>query len=59
MGHTLFTRLIPSHRHQAPAAAGKVCGHTRHVGWCTTCQREQLARWDAQLAAVSRARSAQ
>jgi hypothetical protein len=30
------------------------CGHVRHVGACPSCQRAQLARWDAQLAEASR-----
>jgi hypothetical protein len=25
------------------------CGHTRHLGTCPTCQREQLERWREQL----------
>ena len=25
------------------------CGHTRHVGWCGSCQRAQLNRWQLQL----------
>lgn len=29
------------------------CGHDRHVGSCPACQRAQLARWRAQLAAVA------
>ena len=40
-----------------PAASGerspKPCSHDRHVGWCPSCQRAQLARWRSQLAAVS------
>lgn len=30
----------------------KPCGHDRHVGTCSTCQRVQLERWNAQLAQV-------
>jgi len=30
--------------------AGKACGHIRHVGPCSTCQRVQLERWNLQLA---------
>ena len=29
------------------------CGHTHHVGSCPICQRAQLERWRAQLAAVT------
>lgn len=31
----------------------KACGHTTHVGTCAACQRAQLAKWRAQLAAVA------
>jgi hypothetical protein len=31
----------------------KPCGHIGHVGTCPHCQREQLARWQHQLAAVT------
>jgi hypothetical protein len=34
--------------------AGKACGHVAHVGTCSACQRAQLAKWQAQLAAVAR-----
>jgi hypothetical protein len=34
----------------------KPCGHRSHVGWCSECQRVQLARWRAQLAEVDRFR---
>jgi hypothetical protein len=34
--------------------AGKACGHAAHVGTCSACQRAQLAKWQAQLAAVAR-----
>jgi hypothetical protein len=30
------------------------CGHDRHIGTCPVCQQHQLARWEAQLCAVSR-----
>ncbi|HTP22128.1 MAG TPA: hypothetical protein VMJ65_21145 [Solirubrobacteraceae bacterium] len=33
--------------------AKKVCGHAAHVGTCAACQRAQLAKWQAQLAAVA------
>jgi hypothetical protein len=33
--------------------AQKPCGHERHVGTCPSCQRGQLAKWDAQLAQAS------
>jgi hypothetical protein len=32
----------------------KACGHAAHVGTCSACQRAQLAKWQAQLAAVAR-----
>ena len=32
----------------------KACGHAAHVGTCSACQRAQLAKWQAQLAAVER-----
>jgi hypothetical protein len=32
----------------------KACGHVAHVGTCSACQRAQLAKWQAQLAAVAR-----
>ncbi len=31
----------------------KACGHAAHVGTCSACQRAQLAKWQAQLAAVA------
>ena len=31
----------------------KACGHAAHVGTCSICQRAQLAKWQAQLAAVA------
>jgi hypothetical protein len=31
----------------------KACGHIVHVGTCSACQRAQLAKWQAQLAAVA------
>jgi len=34
------------------------CGHARHVGTCPSCQRAQLARWNAQLVSVTVARQA-
>ena len=36
---------------------GRMCAHTRHNGSCPSCQRAQLARWRAQLAAVSPSRA--
>jgi hypothetical protein len=33
--------------------AAKACGHAAHVGTCSACQRAQLAKWQAQLAAVA------
>jgi len=32
----------------------RVCGHARFLGHCPCCQRQRLARWNAQLAAVKR-----
>jgi hypothetical protein len=40
------------------AYVAKACGHDRHVGTCSACQRAQLARWQAQLADATRAGSA-
>jgi hypothetical protein len=42
-------KLTRPSRNADPAAPGKVCGHSRHVGWCGCCQRAQLERWNAQL----------
>jgi len=36
-----------THPHIADA---KPCGHVRHVGTCSACQRAQLSRWSTQLA---------
>ncbi|MGZ6562993.1 MAG: hypothetical protein ACXVH1_26030 [Solirubrobacteraceae bacterium] len=36
---------------------GRTCAHARHNGSCPSCQRAQLARWRAQLAAVSPSRA--
>ncbi len=33
----------------------KPCGHTRHVGTCSACQRAQLSRWQDQLALATAA----
>jgi len=33
--------------------SAKACGHTAHVGTCPSCQRAQLAKWQAQLAQVA------
>jgi hypothetical protein len=39
---------------RAPApATPRSCGHSEHNGTCSTCQRLLLARWHAQLQAVS------
>jgi len=35
----------------------RTCSHSRHVGTCPSCQRTQLARWSAQLAAVTSVRA--
>ena len=42
-------KLTRRSRNATPAATGKACGHSRHVGWCGCCQRAQLERWNAQL----------
>ena len=39
--------------HWGTPSTKKVCGHIRHFGPCPWCQREQLARWELQLAQVS------
>jgi hypothetical protein len=55
MAQTLTARTVPSHRHQNGVLMGhRSCGHVSHVGACPSCQRAQLARWDAQLAEASR-----
>ena len=55
MAQTLTAHPPPSHRHHNGALTGhRACGHLRHVGACPSCQRAQLARWDAQLAEASR-----
>jgi hypothetical protein len=55
MAQTLTARTLPSHRdHGSVLAQNRSCGHARHVGGCPECQRMQLARWNAQLAEVSR-----
>jgi hypothetical protein len=56
MAYRFHARPLPAgselnaQAHSAPAP--KPCGHVRHVGTCALCQRAQLARWRAQLAAV-------
>jgi hypothetical protein len=56
MAYRFHARPLPAgfaHSAQAHSArAPKPCGHVRHVGTCAPCQRAQLARWNAQLAAV-------
>ncbi len=52
---------MPDHLTQSPAqtqrpAPCKPCGHARHVGTCSTCQRAQLERWNTQLAQALPAR---
>jgi hypothetical protein len=58
--------LALSHAFAPPAPTGgqlaaihvygsKACGHKRHVGSCSICQREQLSRWSSQLEQVSAA----
>jgi hypothetical protein len=52
-------RTSASAANSAPARitlgqTAKVCGHAAHVGTCSACQRAQLAKWQAQLAAVAR-----
>jgi len=48
-------RLDRSSQSHRPAAA-KACGHPRHVGTCSCCQRAQLERWNLQLAQATRQR---
>ena len=43
----MATNLTP--QRTAPC---KPCGHVRHVGSCSACQRVQLERWATQLAQV-------
>jgi hypothetical protein len=55
MAHTLTAHPRLSHRHHNGALTGnRSCGHVLLVGSCPSCQRAQLARWDAQLAEASR-----
>jgi hypothetical protein len=55
MAQTLTAQPLPSHRrHNGVLTGHRSCGHVCHVGACPSCQRAQLARWDAQLAEVSR-----
>jgi hypothetical protein len=57
MAQTLTAHPLPSQRHHNGVLTGnRSCGHVRHVGACSSCQRTQLARWDAQLAEASRGR---
>ena len=51
----MSSNLTPASQTETPSPC-KPCGHHRHVGWCSTCQRIQLARWSAQLAQVRPAR---
>jgi hypothetical protein len=55
MDQILTQRLVTSARTQLAVTARKPCGHARHCGCCPECQRAQLARWNAQLAQVTRA----
>ncbi|HLJ03372.1 MAG TPA: hypothetical protein VKT31_08015 [Solirubrobacteraceae bacterium] len=48
-----FHRRSKSH---TAVAEGKPCGHPRHVGTCSCCQRLQLERWSLQLAQATRQR---
>jgi hypothetical protein len=55
MAQTLAGDPLPRHRNRNGVPTGqRSCGHVRHVGACPSCQRAQLARWDAQLAEASR-----
>jgi hypothetical protein len=36
----------------SPPSNAKSCGHPRHVGSCSVCQRVQLERWSLQLASA-------
>jgi hypothetical protein len=56
MAQTFNARFVSTYGHKRALYIEKPCGHTRHVGQCASCQRVQLARWDAQLAEASRAR---
>ncbi len=53
----LRTQAVPANSASARITLGqtaKACGHAAHVGTCSSCQRAQLAKWQAQLAAVAR-----
>jgi hypothetical protein len=55
MAQTLTAHPFPSDRQRSGALTRPgSCAHVRHVGACPSCQRAQLARWDAQLAEASR-----
>jgi hypothetical protein len=55
MAQALTAHPLLRHRHHNGVLTGnRSCGHIRHVGTCPSCQRAQLARWDAQLAGASR-----
>jgi hypothetical protein len=52
----LRTQASPASAASARVQLGqskKACGHVAHVGTCSACQRAQLAKWQAQLAAVA------
>ena len=47
------TRFHRASKPDHASEGGKACGHPRHVGTCSCCQRAQLERWNMQLAQVS------
>ena len=54
MAQTLIPHPLSQRHHNGVLTGHRLCGHVRHVGACPSCQRAQLARWDAQLAEASR-----
>lgn len=44
--------LGPYHGHYPAFDTVRPCGHVRHFGPCSSCQRVQLSRWKAQLAPI-------
>ena len=54
MSQTVDAEAFRTHPHERALPAPRQCGHARHVGTCPSCQRAQLARWNAQLAAITR-----
>jgi hypothetical protein len=54
MEQILTPRFVTRSRIEVAVTSRKRCGHVRHCGYCPDCQRVQLAKWNAQLAEVTR-----